>query len=162
MFFVSCPCFDATSGILNSYTYYMTFSKLKHCFTYVTLIQGWFLTSFSLLRDINMTLVHLLLSGSCAVGVIFWVCGQGFSQKGVLPSYGQLFFEEIQGKFTQSLIILWENMPSGGPVFNVWLKECVWEMLQLKVHPPLLLGHTKKKKTNMLYIYNSALFCQCH
>ena len=29
-------------------TYYTTFSKLKHCFTYVTLIQGWFLTSFSL------------------------------------------------------------------------------------------------------------------
>ena len=109
-----------------------------------------------------MTLVLLLLSGSCDVGVIFWVCWQGFSQKGVLPSYGRLFFEEIQGKFTQSLIILWENMPSGGPVFNVWLKECVWEMLQLKVHPPLLLGHTKKKKTNMLYIYNSALFCQCH
>ena len=23
------------SGILNSYTYYMTFSKLKHCFTYM-------------------------------------------------------------------------------------------------------------------------------
>lgn len=51
-----------------------------------------------------MTLVHLLPSGSCDVGVIFWVCGQGFSQKGVLPSYGRLFFEEMQGKFTQSFM----------------------------------------------------------
>ena len=51
-----------------------------------------------------MTLVLLLLCGSCAVGMIFWVCGQGFSQKGVLPSYGRLFFEEMQGKFTQSFM----------------------------------------------------------
>ena len=51
-----------------------------------------------------MTLVLLLLSGSCDVGVIFWVCWQGFSQKGVLPSYGRLFFEEMQGKFTQSFM----------------------------------------------------------
>ena len=43
-----------------------------------------------------MTLVLLLLSGSCAVGVIFWVCGQGFSQKGVLPSYGQLFLKKYK------------------------------------------------------------------
>ena len=47
-----------------------------------------------------MTLVLFLLSGLCDVGVIFWVCGQGFSQKGVQPSYGWLFLEEIQGKFT--------------------------------------------------------------
>ena len=51
-----------------------------------------------------MTLVLLLLSGSCDVGVIFWVCWQGFSQKVVLPSYGRLFLEEIQGKFTQSFM----------------------------------------------------------
>ena len=30
----------------------------------------------------------------------------GFSQKGVQPSYGRPFLEEIQGKFTQSLIVL--------------------------------------------------------
>ena len=36
--------------------------------------------------------------------------GQGFSQKGVQPSYmyGCPFLEETQGKITQSLIILWE------------------------------------------------------
>ena len=27
-------------------------------------------------------------------------CGQGFSQKGVQPSYGHPFLEEIQGKFS--------------------------------------------------------------
>ena len=48
-------------------------------------------------------------------------CYQGFSQKGVQPSYGRPFLEEIQRKFTLSLIILWENMPSGRPVFNFWL-----------------------------------------
>ena len=47
-----------------------------------------------------MALVLLLLSGSCDVGVIFWLWGQGFSQKGVQLSYGRLFFEEIEGKFT--------------------------------------------------------------
>ena len=159
MFFVSCPCFDATSGILNSYTYYMTFSKLKHCFTYVTLIQGWFLTSFSLLRDINMTLVLLLLSGSCDVGVIFWVCGQGLARRVSCHLMDGYFWKKYK---KNSLNLLWVNMPSGGPVFNVWLKECVWEMLQLKVHPALLLCHTKKNKTDVLYIFNSALFCLCH
>ena len=49
---------------------------------------------------------------------------QGFSQKAVQPSYGRPFLEEIQGKCTYSLIILWENMPSGWPIFNVWLKAC--------------------------------------
>ena len=44
------------------------------------------------------------------------------SQKGVQLSSGRLFLEEIEGKFTQSLIISWENMPPGGPVFNIWLK----------------------------------------
>ena len=48
-------------------------------------------------------------------------CYQGFSQKGVQPSHGHPFLEEIQRKFTLSLIILWENMPSGWPVFNIWL-----------------------------------------
>ena len=36
---------------------------------------------------------------------------QGFSQKGVQLSYGCPFLEDMQGKFTSSLIILWENMP---------------------------------------------------
>ena len=56
------------------------------------------------------------------VGMIFfWTCTQGFSQKGVQVSCGRPLFEEIQGKFPLSLIILWENMPSGCQDFNVWL-----------------------------------------
>ena len=57
---------------------------------------------------------------------------QGFCQKGVQLSYGHPFLKEIEGKLTLSLIIFWENMPSGQPVFNVWLKACLqlrlWEI----------------------------------
>ena len=58
-----------------------------------------------------------------SVGVVHLRVGEGhgFSQKGVQPSYGSPFLEEIQGKFALSLLILRENMPSGRPVFNVWL-----------------------------------------
>ena len=72
---------------------------------------------------------------------------QGFSQKAVQPSYGRTFLEEIQGKCTYSLIILWENMPSGRPIFNVWLKACfemmLWSALGYRLqcthidHPPV-------------------------
>ena len=48
--------------------------------------------------------------------------GQGSSQKGVQPSYGRPFLDEIQGKFTYPLISLWDNMPSGRPVFNACQK----------------------------------------
>ena len=49
---------------------------------------------------------------------------QGFSQKSVQASIGCPLCEEIQGKFTLSVVILWENMPSGLPLFSVWLKAC--------------------------------------
>ena len=55
-------------------------------------------------------------------------CVQSFSPKGVQPSFGRPFLEEIQGKFTLSLIILWENKPSGKPVFNVWLRACMCDL----------------------------------
>ena len=48
---------------------------------------------------------------------------QGFSQKGVLPSYGHPFLEEIQDTFT--LIISYNFMEKHAfwtAVFNVWLK----------------------------------------
>ena len=43
-------------------------------------------------------------------------------------SFGHPFLEEIQGKLTLSLIILWENKPSGKPVFNVWPKACMCDL----------------------------------
>ena len=44
-------------------------------------------------------------------------------QKGVHPSHGHPFLEGIQGN---SLNLLMGNMPSGCPVFNVWLKAYSW------------------------------------
>ena len=58
--------------------------------------------------------------------VLSWtgvVSNQGFSKKGVQVSYGCPPFKELQGKFTYSLIILWENIPPGHPVFNVLAKS---------------------------------------
>ena len=47
------------------------------------------------------------------------------SQKAVQLSSGRLFLEEIDGKFTSSLINSWENMPPGGPSFQCLAKSLI-------------------------------------
>lgn len=64
--------------------------------------------------------LSLSLYQGFTVSTVTKACLQSFSQKGVQPSFGRPFLEEIQGKFTLSLIILRENKPSGKPVFNIW------------------------------------------
>ena len=139
----------------------MTFGKLKRCFTYVTLFKDGFRHPFPFVRHQHDTW-FLLLSGSCDVLVIFWVYGQGFSQKGVQPSYGWLFLEEITRKIHLISYNFMGKHAFSMASFQCLAKECVWEMLQLKVHPALLLCHTKQNKTDVLYMFNSALFCLCH
>ena len=72
--------------------------------------------------------LSLSLYQGFTVSKVTKACLQSFSQKGVQLSFGGPFLKEIQGKFTLSLIILWENKPSGKPVFNVWLKACMCDL----------------------------------
>ena len=72
--------------------------------------------------------LSLSLYQGFTVTTVTKTCEQSFSQKGVQLSFGGPFLTEIQGKFTLSLIILWENKPSGKPVFNVRLKACMYDL----------------------------------
>ena len=63
--------------------------------------------------------VHLWLKLEC----LYVTGNQRFSQKGVQMSCGCHFLQKFkENSLSYSLVILWENMPSGHPLFNVWLK----------------------------------------
>ena len=73
--------------------------------------------------------LNLSLYQGFTVSTATKACVQSFSQKGACPAVLWMpIFEEIQGKLTLSLRILWENKPSGKPVFKVWLKACMCDL----------------------------------